>query len=262
MSKLIPYKETLSKMRQSLRDDCCGESRLFLENKDCHSIDSYVAWIDVMGASNMMAHDLKACSKCIGRFHESILKAATKKLLSEKAKVYVISDGAYIVSDNAQNLKMVLRQIMFELTVSFLSVSNSERFLVRSAVSYGPVVNSEEMSSRFKIDKDLRDKIRGVLGNLILGTAFASAYKAETFAPPFGVYVDKTAVGKDKFSDVVIWKWWNDLKFETYDWLGDLSSVLCSYFDEIEADYYNYQLSANKISDYKMRIRSYFKHDR
>lgn len=220
--------------------------------------DRFVAWLDIMGAGASMNRSLPESAAKIGKFNASILTAI--KLLEDpqQVTVHTMTDGAYLVAKGADSLREVLSLSMVNIIRTFLSASMRNRFVVRCAVAYGKVVTSSTMDERLRDSEALASVDKAVLRNIMLGGPFATAYGLEGCAPPFGVFVDGTAI-KAGFSDHNIWTWWVRDGVSPDAFISEFKKAVDQHFAQIEEHYYDHMLSACKIAEYRAKAKSYFR---
>jgi hypothetical protein len=156
-------------------------------------------------------------------------------------------DGMYITSPRRNEIQSVLSRSFIELAEEFLSRNEMiHRFLVRGAIAYGPTLHGSDIDERAFLpnaNRRARDtfnasQLNSTRQRLLLSPAMVSAYKAESLAPPFGIYVDASALsipqlvdGADSGFPNIIWKWWR-LGDRSFDVAGRLWPELNRYYDE------------------------------
>lgn len=256
MQRPLRGKDILAQIKKSIKDYKVDRAvKVNFDLKDVCPQKVYVAWVDIMGSSEKMSSQLTLCAKDIGRFHAAVFQAYQASAAGDGVSLHALVDGAYIVAKSAEALKRFLGVVMRSLTETFLEASFENRFLVRAAVAWGEIINSEDMIGRLQASKT--EWFKGVASNAVLGAPFANAHAAEHEAPPLGVYVHKSAIGAERFSENSVWAWWET--FDDVSWLSDLSEFICSHFDRVGDDYYVRHLPMSKVSDYKAKVRSYFR---
>lgn len=256
MSQVIRGKDVLAQIKNSRKNHKVDrEGRVNFDFRDMQPQTVYVAWIDIMGTSEKMASRLTLCAKDIGRFYAAVFQACQTNASSGDVTLHTLVDGAYIVSTSATTLKQFLGVVMCSLTETFLEASFENRFLVRAAVARGDIITAQDMSKRLLATKS--EEFKRVTSNAALGTPFANAYTAEHEAPPLGVYVHQSARGADSFAKESVWPWWES--FDDVSWLPTLSKFICMHFDRLGNDYYVRHLPIAKVTDYKAKVRSYFR---
>lgn len=231
------------------------------DNKGISTEDAYVAWVDIMGAGSAMRRSLQESSSAIGRFHTAIINAyhaiVDESEANNEVNVHSLTDGAYIVTRSPQRMREVLSQMMLQLVRTFLSSSAKNKFVVRSAVAHGNVVSSATMKRRI-LTGNGHGEDADLVRNVTLGSPFEKAYHGETMAPPFGVFVDQSAIGADNFSSDCIWRWWSVENVLHKEFCGGLNACIANYFENVKNGYYKYFVLAEKIAEYQAKAASYY----
>lgn len=252
-------RETLSLMNKAF-GKVSGKVVNF-DNRGISTEDAYVAWVDVMGTGSAMRRSLEESSSAIGRFHAAIINAyhdIVKKSESvNEVIIHSLTDGAYIVTRSPQRMREVLSKMMLQLVRTFLSSSAKNKFVVRAAVANGLVVSSATMKSRILTEKG-QENDADLVRNVTLGSPFEKAYHAETLAPPFGVFVDQSATGTEKFSSDCVWKWWSEDDGLHKEFCAGLNASLVNYFENVKNGFYKYFVLAEKIAEYQAKAASYY----
>jgi hypothetical protein len=153
---------------------------------------SYVCWLDVMGAANQMVRSLPIAANFIFKLHCAVIEAFDE-LGSERSVVslYPIMDGVYITSKRRGPLQDLVNQALCRVATTFLREEKCfHQFLVRGAVTYGPVYRGAVLDPRTTRVLEQHDRIRD---EILLGLPVAQAYQAERDAPPFGVAAHSSA---------------------------------------------------------------------
>jgi len=222
----------------------------------------YVAWIDAMGSSRLMKDDISEAASAIGRFQSSLLNAYSlvqkQNPSSNDVSIHALTDGAYLVSHSAQRLQEMLRFAMRNIARTFVESSSHQRVIVRCSVAYGNVVLGNAMRDRLMRNKSFESAYLDSVRNIVLGAPFEAAYHTEVEAPPFGVFVDGSALGKERFNMQKIWKWWDESNSEQKKFCEMFSEHVVDHFRKLRRSYYVYGLSAQKIGEYIARTESYF----
>lgn len=188
----------------------------------------YVAWVDLLGASNVMSLSLYKASNFVGKIHDAALKAHIKY---PAVNLYPITDGFYIVSDDYQVLidftKRVFRSVAYEFDTE---PEDHKKFVIRGAISYGPFIDSQQMTFQPDIQDNPANEI--YLNNVILGPSIALAYAAESKAPPFGILIDDTViVFGSQSSGSRLHKWWDLKNPKQNNWAKTFGQKVIDYFE-------------------------------
>jgi len=165
----------------------------------------YVCWLDVMGTGSAMSRSLNQAANFVGKLHSALLEARPAKSVS----LYPAVDGVYITAANYAPILSLLQRTFRLLAEEFLGQGDpAHRFMVRSAISFGRVV---EHKGLMKAAPTLA-AAEPYAERIILGPALTLAYRGESLAAPFGVYLDESArlfspPGTQPLSGAH-WRWW------------------------------------------------------
>jgi hypothetical protein len=106
-------------------------------------------------------------------------------------------DGVYITSPRQGPLRYLLSAVLRRLAETFLVEKTPWfKFMVRGCISFGPLIDGrdlpEQASHSLARNPTYRDSI-------LIGIPLAQAYRGETSAPPFGVFIDESARRRSRF---------------------------------------------------------------
>jgi hypothetical protein len=120
-------------------------------------------------------------------------------------------DGVYITSPRQGPLRYLLSAVLRRLAETFLVEKTPWfKFMVRGCISFGPLIDGrdlpEQASHSLARNPTYRDSI-------LIGIPLAQAYRGETSAPPFGVFIDESARAfsgeKEEPFSFVWWDWYS-----------------------------------------------------
>ncbi|WP_133140254.1 hypothetical protein [Legionella genomosp. 1] len=212
--------------------------------------NEYVCWLDLMGTKSLMDRSPTTCTIKISQFH---LCLSSSKI--DGIKLYPVMDGAFITTRSQNSLKSFLRTVFESMSNDFITEGEKNNHLyqsiIRACIAYGPLGHGSNIQS---------DKIPVEYKNsLLFGLPMTQAYSSENKAPPFGIYVDKSArafssSGEKPFS--TRWHTWFDTTYNPekliiemnkfYDWAKEMSFCLpydednISLHQKISQQYLNY----------------------
>ena len=172
------------------------ESPAMFNDKKVDISSRYIAWIDLMGAANLMRYSLKSGAILIGRLHDVIF--TTWKEQPTGLTIHSIVDGCYVVAREITPLLHFIENVMCRYFACFYEEYKRHRqygliwkycAIVRSSIAYGPIYTNEEMRKGFECDKKITrdDLFNAYFSNVFVGNLLATAYELEKKAPPFGV---------------------------------------------------------------------------
>jgi hypothetical protein len=170
---------------------------------------SYVFWLDLMGAKNMMKLSLPRAARSVMRIHVAALLAKRKH---PELEIHPVMDGVYGFVNTRELLETVLSEIIASLAHVFVHVVPAARFMVRAGVAFGPIIAGKSLAAGAEI---LEQNVNYLHGTAI-GMGITHAYEAENSAPPFGVFIHESARAfapsgeKRRPYESVFWRWFNE----------------------------------------------------
>jgi hypothetical protein len=219
----------------------------------------YVCWVDIMGTRSYMKESEKDIAILFGKLHSAIVEEENS---FPDITVYPVMDGTYIVSDSQEDILAYLDKLF-----SISGVVNLEHhyeldepvFNIRGAVAYGPVIRGEQITedaSRELADEDNR----WYTDRLLIGMPMIQAMKAESDAPPFGIYIHESAraFSPDDANPLshVWWKWYEN---DHHQLAAALYDVLSAYFDRCKDRHREIpHYSKEKIKEHQEQLDQYF----
>lgn len=180
-------------------------NELHFNNSEIAKAESrFVAWIDVMGSRHVMVNAMRNAACFVGVLHEAIMMA---KQGFGMIGVHSMTDGAYVIGEQFNDVARFVTCVMRSCARYFAEQDSPQnRFLVRSAISYGKVFRPSDMEKGFG-DKKIDDgKYKW---NIMLGLPFVRAEQGEHLAPPFGIYIDESVRTQTDSVSWVLHRWWN-----------------------------------------------------
>ena len=157
-----------------------SERLLFDARRMSSPINKYVCWIDVMGSQSAMLRSIGVASNFIMKLHSAAFHASQ----TFQVELYPIIDGLYICSQSqSQILNFTNRVIQEQQQRSSLEAKPLHKFLIRSGLAYGPVIDGSqilECAEDLRINHEQTKKI-------MLGSPLTQAYQTEKQSAPFGV---------------------------------------------------------------------------
>lgn len=218
--------------------------------------DAYVCWLDLMGAQNQMSTSLEESAIDMFNVHVAIDDVKS----DYDVDVYPIMDGAYIVSKEQQPLRDFLSDTIAKIAKDNVHSDSDIRYtyIIRAAVSFGPVVHGKEIPDR--ANSDFFEDSNSYPDSLIIGAPITQAFRGETQAPPFGIFIDESArtFAPDE-NRPMDRRWYEWFRHHTpYQNLArDLESRLQSYYDWCEANTHRIGYSKKKIEEHRQMTEEY-----
>jgi hypothetical protein len=197
----------------------------------------FVAWVDLMGCSNLMAQ-LKVVSIAIFKLHVAALD--TLKVLDIRNLIlYPVMDGFYATTTSQKDMMRFLTDVFYRVSIVFLEDSDKPQlqFLIKGAVSFGDIYHGRmlkvEAAKRLDENQQYRDSI-------LIGQPVVDAHQSESSAPPFGIALHESArEGFDLTEREVWWNWFNE-EFNAKNFYSELNK------------YFNWNLDQKENGGYKI----------
>lgn len=281
------------------------DSRLFVStDKDLPYFDTtkiekepiphYVAWIDLMGTTNLMRQSIYRAAILVGKMHDAIL--STKQTLQNSSLVlssglpqfHPLVDGCYIVSLELYPILIAVTEILVRYAAMFWKEyvredSRTPRWcrlaVPRAAISCGRMYTSREMKDGFHSSRNYARE-NTYLTNILVGNLLGQANTQERKCSPFGVSVTndlRAALQSPMFSESNLaptmfldgkefyWYCWRDriskqaqnLKYQ-YD-SSEFGKAICQFFEEERMNLKNGLYPSDKHEEYIKSIVSYFR---
>ena len=185
----------------------------------------HVCWLDVMGTASTMSRSIPQSANFVMKLHAAVLSASGAKSLA----LFPMSDGLFVCSPSAAPLRSFLQSVFCILAEEFIKEQESlHRFLVRAAVSYGPIAKGTQLNGgSFVLGNN-----PGYVEKILLGPPLAAAYGSEREAAPFGIFVHESARTLAPSSTAPFygahWEWWGSAHKVL---AGKLKESLIAHYD-------------------------------
>lgn len=174
-------------------------SPFFDQSRMAVTANQYVAWLDVMGTASTLQRSLPQAANFVCKLHSSCLN----HLPAHGVAYYPMNDGAYLVGA-LDPILQTLRDVMIETAGVFLAEQDGlKRYMIRGAIAFGDVVHGSSAINGLHAQQAQPVMVERVL----LGLPTASAYKGESNAAPFGIFLDQTARNSAQ-TQFPFFKWW------------------------------------------------------
>lgn len=218
--------------------------------------NAYVCWMDLMGAQNQMSTSLEESAIDMFNVHVAINESEDEY----DVDVYPIMDGAYIVSDDQQPLRDFLSDTIAKLAKDNVHTDSEVRYtyIIRAAVSFGPVVHGNEVPERANTDFFHEDN--PYPNSLIIGAPITQAFRGETNAPPFGIFVDESARAfAPEGSRPMDRRWYEWFRHHDpyHELARELGERLSDYYDWCEENTHRIGYSKSKIKRHRKMANEY-----
>ena len=233
----------------------------------------YVFWCDGMGTGGALSKSLSHASNFVFKLHRAFGEAADSVV---GVKLYPLMDGMYVTSQSRDTIQTVIRRAYVELAKEFCDHKDvNKHFLVRGAVAYGTTLHGSDIpDSAFatgnartrpaNLKKFQQSQLNETRSNLLLSSVMGIAYRDESLAPPFGVYVNETAMSTPQLVDQHdngfpshLWFWWrNDRNATTV--AKKLAPEIIKYFEQAEKRTKDINYSIDAIKRHRSSLPEYF----
>lgn len=138
----------------------------------------YVGWFDIMGTQSIMRISQKKMANFIFKMY-----SFTNHINGYGIHIYPLMDGFFAVHNNRTEFLSFVSRFFISVYNSFKAESRNEhRFMIRGGIAYGPIVIGKDIVQQYSFKDDI-----------IVGSPVIQAYRGESLAPPFGIYVDESA---------------------------------------------------------------------
>jgi len=160
-----------------------------------------------MGAQSIMRRAIGIATNFVMKIHIACQDVLQNQ--PQDIQLFPVVDGVYIVSVRQAPILFFIKAVMIKLALAFIfEEDNLHRFIVRGAISFGPVSTGNRM-----LDASVCLRRSAEYSNRIaLGIPLSQAFDDEKRAAPFGVYLSECARSFAPPEDEVIggthWKWW------------------------------------------------------
>ena len=216
-----------------------------------------------MGSASILSRSDVMASIFIGKLHSCALISAEKTKFS--GNIYPFVDGIYATSLDRANIQCFIKCVFRLMALNFIFEEQTEhRFLLRASISFGQIIEAENISGCANIFDKYREYTRGVL----FGTPLARAYSSEVNAAPFGVWIEDTArhfaPPSGKTIRRTFWEWWSyPSNIQEVDNHCDqiehiLSEELSKYFDWCARNHHRILYEREAIDRHKDLASQYF----
>jgi hypothetical protein len=220
---------------------------------------SYVAWLDLMGAQSIMRRSLASATNFVMKIHVSCQTVIQGDDHSD-IDLYPMIDGVYIVTPRQPALLDFLKAVLTKLALAFIFEENPlYRFLVRGAIAFGPLIKGEDM---LECSKALQ-RSPEYCSRVALGMPLTQAWDAEKKAAPFGIYIHESArafaPGRTKPLGGTHWKWWLQRKTAQDDELyAHLKTAIEKHYVWVAAHPTTLLYESGRIAAHADLAREYF----
>jgi hypothetical protein len=188
----------------------------------------YIAWCDGMGTGQTLGSSLHRAANFIFKLHRAFSNALGQLPGGHRVRVYPLMDGMYVTTPDKRDFQKVLGHAFSCLALEFIDTNHFyHRFMVRGGIAYGATMHGSDVRDEAFIhgigtpqEEANRAAFRGShlrdsRSKLLLGAGMVPAYSSESLAPPFGLYVDDSALSipqlvgaGDKGFHTRLWRWW------------------------------------------------------
>ena len=216
----------------------------YIKVDDVPRKNEYVCWLDLMGTKSLMKRSPTTCTINICQLHVCL-----SSFKSENVRLYPVMDGAFITTKSKTDLKNFLRNVFSSMSNDFIEGKNHlYQSIIRASIAFGPLIHGIDIESD-KISKEYKN-------SLLFGLPMTQAYSSENKAPPFGIYIDKSArtfATPDEKPFTTRWYIWFDPKYDS----GRLIKAINKFYDWAEKMSFCLPLNEDTILLHKKKSEQY-----
>jgi hypothetical protein len=188
----------------------------------------YIAWCDGMGTGQALGSSLPRAANFIFKIHRAFSNALDPLPRGHAVRIYPLMDGMYVTTPDRRHFRQVLCTALCELAEEFINTKQFfHRFMVRGGIAFGATMHGSDVGEDAFVhgigtphetanrETFLLSHLNQSRSQLLLGAGMVPAYSAEALAPPFGFYVDDSALSIPQLVDPFdkgfhskLWRWW------------------------------------------------------
>jgi len=205
--------------------------------------NEYVCWMDIMGTQIKMSNSLKTCANFIFKLHSSVIQ--NKK---EGIRLYPVMDGVYITSSSQREITSLLTNVFYDLTTMFIEETEiMHKFFIKASLAYGPIIHGNALPDKANYEFKKHQEYKN---SILLGLPMVQAFKNESLAPPFGVFVDESARAfcPEKEQPMSL-KWWQWFRYIPEKKPGEKNEFARTLYKKME-DYFKWAKENTYFLDY------------
>ena len=222
----------------------------YFDNRTLNPTPRFVAWVDLMGASNLMMLSLPQVAVFVAKIHAAGIDAQRR---FTTVSIHPITDGFFATCSTWNELRDFTSRVMRSLAYCFQAEADQRhRFLVRSGIAYGRFISGDQI----EVGSNTFTGQSAYLHNVMIGSPLAWAYKAESKAPPFGIYVDQSITTQS--GERIAWvlhKWWASAQ-ET--WAQQFGGTVKAHLEWMNANSIGTRYPVDKHAAYVEAVTEYF----
>jgi hypothetical protein len=227
-----------------------------------------------MGTGGALATSLSHAANFVFKLHRAFGDAVDAV---SGVRLYPVMDGLYVTSESRNTLQSVIRNAFVELANEFLGYEEvPKHFIARGVVAYGATLHGANVPDeafipgiRTEFEAENRDafaksSLKVTRSALLLSSAMAVAYRADSKAPPFGIYVHDTALSIPQLIDPHdsgfpsrLWSWWRG-NVAASGVAEELATALMQYFDEADQHSRDLDYPSEAIKSHRNAAQEYF----
>lgn len=229
----------------------------------------YVAWVDGMGTGKALESSLAMAANFVMKLHLAFARTAKPS----GVRLYPVMDGVYVTSANKSDIQSFVRGAYKHLAEEFVSKQGVlNRFVVRTGIAYGATIHGGDVpdqafgdEARNSFTPEVSDRLGATRPMLLLSSAMVNAYRCESKAAPFGVYVHDSALTlpqisnhKDKGFQDRYWKWWLDGKDTDGPFAQSLAQAVMAYLGEASTKPRSLAYPLERLEEHRSAAKEYF----
>jgi hypothetical protein len=214
----------------------------------------YVAWIDIMGTRQSMIDSTNMVAKHVFDLHFAVNSAvAILRGENEHVLPYPVMDGFYVYSQEFRSIKWFCSLLFNSLAKIFCESGLGDRFIVRSSIAFGYIVNGHSIPD----DRFGNEDLIGMKNSILLGTPMIQAYESEGLSPPFGIHLHDSARSSIKGGAPKWMAWWEE-GTDSGETSQKLHEELVSHFNELKQISLFISYDDKRIESHEEMAKQYF----
>jgi hypothetical protein len=224
--------------------------------------NEYVAWVDIMGIGPTLSRSLDIASNFIFKLHILAIKNSSASL-----RLYPVMDGIYITCPDQDVMLEFLAKLYDNCAEEFVKTPIDKfehKFLIRGALSYGPIIHGSALPSGiFQPPTGQAHAISGnanYLSALLIGLPMVQSHEFERQAPPFGIFVHESSrsFSPPPPTNPIHFRWWKwGYKCNSTYW-SKMKKECAKYFDCCLNHMYEIDYDQKRIQEHMEMSNQYF----
>jgi len=219
-----------------------------------------------MGTEGIMLRSLSKAANFVMKLHVAALLII--ELDREcRVELFPAIDGLYACSENQEAMLAFIKHVLHRLSTTFILEEVPEhRFIVKAALSHGPIVRGSDTQECYQPGSRIYDDNSPYINRILLGMPLSQAHADEKKAAPFGLYIHESArvsTGSEHpttplpYTHYHWWTWRTPPEIDTA-FLARLKRRLKDHYDWCEKHSTTILYSSDRIKVHRALMDEYF----